>query len=178
MQRAVSCKAKWRPVPTDPHSRITLRAAGPSTPITKGRRMARTTPSTKGSCPRTVFFTSSASPSKLPAGAGAGPVCQGESSPSSSISCNIWRLLARASAAAVSCRRICSLWRRSCSSSRLCWSSSTAFNSAKPPDCFGGVSGSDFGRERSFPPGPNTPFIKLSQSSVYAMLEPPCICLL
>ena len=56
MMRAVSSSAKCRPVPGAPLSRITLRATGASVPRTKGRRMARTTPSTKASCPSTVFF--------------------------------------------------------------------------------------------------------------------------
>ena len=66
MMRAVSASAKCRPVPGAPQIRITLRAAGRSVPSTKGRRMARTTLSTKASCPSTVFLTSVASPSKLP----------------------------------------------------------------------------------------------------------------
>ena len=40
------------PVPAPPVSRMTLRAAGASVPSTKGRRMARTTLSTKEMCIR------------------------------------------------------------------------------------------------------------------------------
>ena len=57
---------------------------------TKGRRMARTTLSTKASCPSTVCLTSAARPSKLPRCSGFTSVVPLASRPSSSMSRSIW----------------------------------------------------------------------------------------
>ena len=176
MMRAVSASAKCRPVPGAPHSRITLRAAAPSVPSTKGRRMARTTLSTKASCPRTVFFTSAARPSKLPSCSGFVSAVPLASRPSASMSRSIWRLFSSAVCTPASCafsRAFCCF---SNSSSCFCCSSSAAFRSGRPlPAGFSGCGFSGCGcapPNFSLPPAPNTPFIKLSQSSVYAMVLP------
>ena len=176
MMRAVSASAKCRPVPGAPHSRITLRAAAPSVPSTKGRRMARTTLSTKASCPRTVFFTSAARPSKLPSCSGFVSAVPLASRPSASMSRSIRRLSSSAVCTPASCafsRAFCCF---SNSSSCFCCSSSAAFRSGRPlPAGFSGCGFSGCGcapPNFSLPPAPNTPFIKLSQSSVYAMVLP------
>ena len=167
MQRAVSVRAKCRPVPGAPQSRMTFRAVGASVPSTKGRRIARTTPSTKASCPSTVFFTSAASPSKLPRCSCLTSVVPLASRPSASISSSIFRLWA--SASCVVSLRSSAFCFFSISSSFFCCSSRAAFISGRP-----GFSGGVFCvSKRSFPPGPNTPFIKFSQSSVYAICLPP-----
>ena len=175
MQRAVSSSAKCLPVPAPPVSRMTLRAAGASVPSTKGRRMARTTLSTKASCPSTVCLTSAARPSKLPRCSGFTSVVPLASRPSSSMSRSIWRLLS--SAAAVASLWVLS-WAFCCfnsSSSRFCCSRSAAFRSGRaalPP-----VLGAEVpGAALNLPPGPNTPFIRLSQSSVYAIKLPSVQC--
>ena len=132
MMRAVSASAKCRPVPGAPHSRITLRAAAPSVPSTKGRRMARTTLSTKASCPRTVFFTSAVRPSKLPSCSGFVSAVPLASRPSASISRSIRRLSSSAVCTPASCafsRAFCCF---SNSSSCFCCSSSAAFRSGRP----------------------------------------------
>ena len=175
MMRAVSSSAKCRPVPAPPQIRITLRAAGRSVPSTKGRRMARTTLSTKASCPRTVFFTSAARPSKLPscsAGRSAVPLA---SRPSASISRSIWRLSFSADCTASSFVRSWAFCFLSRASSCFWFSSRAAFRSgtAGVPDFCGFASGWAVPPKRGLPPAPNTPFIRFSQSSVYAMVCPP-----
>ena len=97
----------------------------------KGRRMARTTLSTKASCPSTVCLTSAARPSKLPRCSGFTSVVPLASRPSSSMSRSIWRLLS--SAAAVASLWVLS-WAFCCfnsSSSRFCCSRSAAFRSGR-----------------------------------------------
>ena len=87
--------------------------------------------------------------------------------PSASISSSIFRLWA--SASCVVSLRSSAFCLRSISSSFFCCSSRAAFISGRP-----GFSGCVFCvSKRSFPPGPNTPFIKFSQSSVYAICLPP-----
>ena len=182
MQRAVSVRAKCRPVPAPPHSSTTLRAAGGSVPSTKGRRIARATPSTKASCPRTVFFTSSASPSKLPRCSGFASAVPLASRPSSSISRSILRLSSSADFVAASCPFRAAFCCLSNSSSFFCRASRAAFQSGSGLSCiFSGFSGLGWAacgvlcENLSLPPGPNTPFIKLSQSSVYAIAASVCV---
>ncbi len=83
--------AKCLPVPAPPVSSTTLRAPGVPCPAQRGG--ASPAPrSTKASCPRTVFFTSSASPSKLPRCSGFASAVPLASRPSSSRSRSILRL--------------------------------------------------------------------------------------
>ena len=138
--------------------------------------MARTTLSTKASCPRPVFFTSAARPSKLPSCSGFVSAVPLASRPSASMSRSIRRLSSSAVCTPASCafsRAFCCL---SKASSCFCCSSSAAFRSGRPlPAGFSGCGFSGCGcapPNFSLPPAPNTPFIKLSQSSVYAMVLP------
>ncbi len=112
---------------------------------------------------------------KLPRCSGFASVVPLASRPSSSMSRSIWRLLS--SAAAVASLWVLS-WAFCCfnsSSSRFCCSRSAAFRSGRaalPP-----VLGAEApGAALNLPPGPNTPFIRLSQSSVYAIKLPSVQC--
>ena len=130
IQRAVSVRVKCRPVPGAPQRRMTFRAVGGSVPSTKGRRMARTTPSTKASCPSTVIFTSAASPSKLPRCSCPTSAVPLASRPSASISSSIFRLWASVSCAVPP--RSAAFCFLSISSSFFCCSRRAAFRSGRP----------------------------------------------
>ena len=86
---------------------------------------------------------------------------------------SIWRLSASAASAAVSCVFSWADWALSIASSFFCCSKSAAFRSFRVLfGCCRGSAGVP-GAALNLPPGPKTPFIRVSQSSVYAMSSPP-----
>ena len=144
-------------------------------PSTKGRRMARTTLSTKASCPRTLFFTSAARPSKLPSCSGGTSAVPLASRPSASMSRSIRRLSSSADCAAASWALSWAFCFFSSSSSWRWFSCNAAFRSGRGlPAGFAacGFSPGCAPPNLSLPPAPNTPFIRVSQSSVYAIQMP------
>ena len=143
-------QSEMPPVPGAPQSRMTFRAVGASVPSTKGRRIARTTPSTKASCPSTVFFHLSGQPFEA---AQMLLFDFGGSFGQQAVGLHILKHLP-----ALGQRLLCGVSAQlgvlffSISSSFFCCSSRAAFISGRP-----GFSGDVFCvSKRSFPPGPNT----------------------
>ena len=166
MQRAVSVRAKCRPVPGAPQSRMTFRAVGAPSPARKaGAWPARRRP--RSVLPQHHLFHLSGQPFEA-----AQMLLSdfGGSFGQQAVGLHVLEHLpALGQCSCVVSLRSSAFCFFSISSSFFCCSSRAAFISGRP-----GFSGGVFCvSKRSFPPGPNTPFIKFSQSSVYAICLPP-----